>query len=939
MTADAQPLSTTPRATARLQFHRDFTLDDAVALVPYFARLGISHLYASPLLTARPGSTHGYDIVDHNSINPELGGMPALERLIAALRFHHMGLILDIVPNHMGVGGSDNGWWMDVLEWGRASRYAEAFDIDWNPPEPTLRDKVMAPFLGSSYGEALEAGELVLHCDREQGRFFVAYHEHHFPVDMAGCATILGGRPGIFAEAIAHFAGAADLADRPNIARPLAETAKRRLAQALATPGGSSALDAVLKRYDAKTEAGRARLHALLETQHYRLSWWRAAADEINWRRFFDINMLAGVRVETPWVFEESHRLIVDMYASGMIDGVRIDHVDGLADPRGYCRKLRRVLETAGASRPEDAPRGEPYIIIEKILAPHERLRAEWNTSGTTGYDFMNEVGGVLHDAETEAAFTEIWNRHSGRGLDFITEEREARRQILRDNLTSEWNGTAAALHRVAAADLKTRDFTLTGIRRALLEILVHFPVYRIYAGAGGATPADDQMMNWALALAHRSIRAADHGLLDVIRGWLADDPPCKMPPGERRDDRLRAMVRFQQLSSPVAAKSVEDTAFYRFGRLLSRNEVGSTPAQFAVTPAAFHQAAAARGEYVPRAMLATATHDHKRGEDTRMRLATLAEIPADWEAALTRWMRLNAPLVRDLESGRAPSAADEIMLYQTLIAAWPIGLDVNDAEGIKAFADRVYGWWEKSIREAKLRSGWTAPDEAYEAACRAFLAGVLDQSRAARTAGEIAGFAERIGPAGAINGLAQTLLKYTVPGVPDLYQGTEFWDQSLVDPDNRRPVDFTARNAQLEKRESPFALLGAWQSGAVKQALIARVLTLRAEWPGLFAKGDYTPLTAEGKAARHVLAFTRSYQGQRILVAVTRLPMALLGDAAKPLVPGAAWGDMKIILPGEPEVSWRDILSQHDIPAAQSLKLADLLADFPVALLCASVP
>jgi (1->4)-alpha-D-glucan 1-alpha-D-glucosylmutase len=931
-------LSTTPRATARLQFHSKFTLDDAVAIVPYFARLGISHLYSSPLLTARAGSMHGYDIVDHNSINPELGGMPALERLVAALRSHQMGLILDIVPNHMGVGGSDNGWWMDVLEWGRASRYAQAFDIDWNPTEPTLRGKVMAPFLGASYGEALEAGELILHCDREQGRFYVGYHEHHFPVAMAGCAEILGGRPGIFAEAIAHFAGAADLADRPDIARPLAETAKRRLLQALATPGGPAALDAVLKRYDAKTEAGRARLHALLETQHYRLSWWRAAADEINWRRFFDINTLAGIRAEIPWVFEESHRLIVDLYKRGTIDGVRIDHVDGLADPRGYCRKLRRVLRAASASRPADAIPGEPYIIIEKILAPHERLRTEWTTDGTTGYDFMNEVGGVLHDAGNEEAFTEIWNRHSGRALSFETEEREARRQILRDNLTSEWNGTAAALYRVASADLKTRDFTLTGIRRALLEILVHFPVYRIYAGPAGASPADDQMMNWAMALAHRSVRAADQGLLDVIRKWLTDAPPCKMPPGERRADRLRAMVRFQQLSSPVAAKSVEDTAFYRYGRLLSRNEVGSTPAQFALTVPAFHAATASRGEYFPRAMLATATHDHKRGEDARVRLAVIAEIPDEWEAALTRWMRLNNSLIRDLDSGRAPSAGDEIMLYQTLIAAWPIDLDPNNTEGVKAFSERVFAWWEKSIREAKLRTGWTAPDEAYEAACREFLTGILDADRHAQTGTEIAAFAARIGPAGAINGLAQTLLKYTIPGVPDLYQGAEFWDQSLVDPDNRRPVDFTARDTELAKREAPSALLNTWQTGAVKQAMIARVLTLRAEMPGLFAEGDYQPLTVEGAAARHVLAFSRSHQGQRILVAVTRLPITLLADAPVPLVPSDAWGDTKIILPDEAVPSWRDSLSGHDIPAAQSLRLADLLADFPVALLCASL-
>jgi (1->4)-alpha-D-glucan 1-alpha-D-glucosylmutase len=845
-----------------------------------------------------------------------------------------MGLILDIVPNHMGVGGSDNAWWMDVLEWGRASRYADAFDIDWNPPEPGLHGKVMAPFLGSSYGEALAGGELELCCDREEGRFFVAYHEHHFPIAAAGCAEILGARPGIFAEAIAHFAGAADLAQRPEIARPLAETARRRILQALARPDGSAALDAVLKRYDAKQEKGRQRLHQLLESQHYRLSWWRAAADEINWRRFFDINMLAGIKVEVPWVFEESHRLIVDMYARGMIDGVRIDHVDGLANPRDYCRKLRRVLTAAGARRPDDAAKGEPYIIVEKILATHERLRTDWMIDGTTGYDFMNEVGGVLHDADTEADFTQLWNQHSGRPLDFETEEREARRQILRDNLASEWNGTAVALHRVAAQNLTTRDFTLTTIRRALAEVLVHFPVYRIYAGTAGASAADDQSLNWAFALAKRSIRTADEGLLPVVRGWLTD-PPCRMKPGRERAERLRAMTRFEQLSSPVAAKSVEDTAFYRYGRLLSRNEVGSTPAQFALSPPAFHAAASARQANFPHAMLATATHDHKRGEDTRVRLAVLSEIPDEWGAALLRWMRLDASLVRDLDSGRAPSAADEIMLYEMLVSAWPIGLDPNDEEGTKAFCERIFNWWQKSIREAKLRSGWAAPDEAYESACQSFLSGVLDASRAARVGAEIAAFAARIGPAGAINSLSQTMLKYTVPGVPDLYQGTEFWDQSLVDPDNRRPVDFTAREKALAKGKSPEELLESWQSGAVKQALITRLLAIRGELLELFGKGGYTPLTAEGAGARSLLAFSRSYEGRHILVAVTRLSARLLGDLPIPLVPAAAWEDTRLRLP-ESGAAWRDALTGRSIKPGETIAASELFASLPVALLVA---
>ncbi|MGC9269657.1 malto-oligosyltrehalose synthase [Acidiphilium sp.] len=920
-----------PRATLRLQFHKGFTLDDGASVIPYAAALGISHIYASPVLKARPGSTHGYDIVDHHAINPELGGADALQRLSDALRAHGMGLILDIVPNHMGVGGGDNLWWMDVLEWGRASPYAEAFDIDWTPPDPALHGKIMAPFLGLSYGAALRSGELHLACDASAGRIAVVYHEHVFPLSPAGMATVLSVAPRRFAEAIAHFTGAADLIERSDVARPLADTARARLITALKTPHGQAGLATALSRFDPTTPEGAHRLHELLETQHYRLTYWRAAADEINWRRFFDINTLAGLRAEIPWVFDQSHRLILDLFARGVIDGVRIDHVDGLADPRAYCRKLRRALVAAGKSRPASAAAGSPYIIVEKILAPHERLRADWLTDGTTGYDFMNEVAGVLHDPDGADVLGALWHHLTGRSAMFDPEEREARRQVLRDNLTSEWNGTAALLHRLAAADLMTRDISLTAIRRALAELLVYFPIYRIYAGAAGSTSTDEQTMDWALARARRGFRVADRDLLHQISRWLADRPLAREPL-ETRGLHRRAMVRFQQLSAPVAAKSVEDTAFYRYGRLLSRNEVGSTPAQFALSPAAFHAAQVQRAALLPHAMLATATHDHKRGEDTRMRLAVISEIPDEFQAALARWMRLNAGLTRDLDSGRAPSEADEIMLYQTLIAAWPLGVT---AEHGGDFHGRVWGWWEKSIREAKLRSEWAAPDEAYEDACRLFLDGVFDPARATATLGEIAAFANRIGPAGALNGLAQVTLKYTVPGVPDLYQGAEFWDQSLVDPDNRRPVDFTSRETALRTDATPS--VAAWQGGEVKQSIIARLLACRAEHPGLFAAGGYTPLDSSGAHARHGLAFARRHNGTTLIVAVSRLATALLGDAVQPLVPPAIWADTKLILGGLGADQWHDRLTGETLTTNDgTLPFASLFATLPVAVLIA---
>jgi (1->4)-alpha-D-glucan 1-alpha-D-glucosylmutase len=913
-------LSTTPRATARLQFFAGFTMDDAIPVIPYLAALSVSHLYASPLLMARPGSTHCYDIVDHDRINPELGGEPALRRLVAALRAHDMGLLLDIVPNHMGVGGADNAWWLDLLEWGHASRYAEFFDIDWSPPDPSLHGKLLAPFLGASYGEALERNELVLRCDPHSGALYVEYHEHRFPLSARGAAIVLHGDP-LFNDLSHDFAAAARLPGR-TAALKASAAAKAGLKAILETPAGAAALAACLARFDAASPDSRNRLHELLQRQHYRLAWWRAAADEINWRRFFDINTLAGMRVELPRVFDATHRYLLSLYAEGLIDGVRIDHIDGLADPRGYARKLRRAMETVAPSRPATAPHGPPYIVVEKILNGRERLPADWRTDGTTGYDFMDQVGAVLHDPAGEAPLTWLWTSLTGRPGTFEEEEEPARRQILRDNLASELNAAAVALHRIARRDLFTRDYTPTAIRRALTEILAHFPVYRIYAGKAGAGETDTQVMDRALAGAHRSFRSADRKLLDLVRLWLADESPRALPAGPRRTERLRAMVRFQQLSAPVAAKSVEDTAFYRFGRLLSRNEVGSNPGAFALAPAGFHAAAAARAKTLPGALLATATHDHKRGEDTRARLAVLSEIPGEWETALTRWRRLNAIIRRD----DAPGPADEIMLYQMLVAAWPLGLTAADGPGLKTFADRIAAWQVKSLREAKLVSEWAAPDEAYESACRDFLAGTLDPARPVLA--EIIAFAERLGPPGAVNGLAQTLLRLTAPGVPDLYQGTEFWDQSLVDPDNRRPVDFAARQAALKTGDAPAALLASWQSGAVKQAIIARALDLRRRRPAPFARGAYIKLEATGPASAHVLAFARRSRGHTIIAAVTRLSAGLLGAA--PLIPASAWAQTTITLPGP---TWIDTLDGGTVKGG-SLPVATLFARLPVALL-----
>ena len=920
-----KPLS----ATARLQFHRGFTMDAATELVPYFSKLGISHLYASPLLTARAGSTHGYDIVDHTTINPELGGEDALRRMVARLREHGMGLILDIVPNHMGVGGGDNAWWLDVLEWGRASRYAEYFDIDWDPPDASLRGRLLAPFLGAPYGETLDSGDLVLRFDEADGRLFVGYHDHRFPVNPRDYASILlttGGPLETPARAFAELG-----AGGGEEVRLAAEAARHELLQ----PTYRLALQECLRAYSAKTPEGRERLHRLLERQNYRLAWWRAATDEINWRRFFDVNGLAGVRVELPEVFEATHRTVLRLYAEGLIDGVRIDHVDGLANPRAYCRKLRRRLDALLPERPEGLRDRRPVLWIEKILAPHERLAADWLTDGTTGYDFMNDVSAVLHDPAGEAPLTALWTGLTGRAAAFDDEAMPARRKILAESLSSELFGTANAVHRIARRNLATRDYTLSGIRATLTELLVHLHSYRIYAGTAGILPADQRVMDRAMAGARRTVRAADRPLLELVGRWLTGAGLREVPVGTRRQEWTRAMVRFQQLSAPTAAKSVEDTSFYRYGRLLSRNEVGSEPSQWSITPAAFHAIMKERQKRFPLALLATATHDHKRGEDARVRLAVLSEIPGEWEAALARWMRLNAPLRRDLD-GPAPDAADEVMLYQTLVAAWPPDLLPQDRPGVKALEERVAGWLEKAQREAKRHTGWAVPDPEYEGACRTFLAGLLDGERTVDMVGELAAFAARIAPAGAVNSLSQTLLRLTCPGVPDLYQGTEHWDFSLVDPDNRRPVDFPARAASLAAGAAPAALIADWRDGRVKQAVIARALALRAEAPGLFEEGAYVPLQAEGRHAECVLAFARVHEGRAAVVVTTRLPLSAERNLAAPRIGAEPWGDTSVVLPRSlADRRLANILEDGDEDVSTGrLTLSHLLRNLPVALL-----
>lgn len=865
---------TAPRATMRLQFHCGFTFEDATAIVPYLANLGISHIYASPIMTARAGSLHGYDVIDPASVNPELGGESAFRNLVATLKRAGLGIIVDVVPNHMAVG-SDNPWWLDVLKNGRQSRFAHFFDIDWETDDPLVRDKVLLPVLGRPYDEALRHGEIALTFDDGLGCYAARYFQHVFPIASAHAAEI-----------------------------------ERETRAA----------------YDAANAEGRARLHALLERQNFRLCWWRIANDAINWRRFFDINELAGLRMEDDDVFETVHAKLFALCAEGLIDGVRIDHIDGLADPGAYCRRLRTRLEGLRGTNTRD----RPYIIVEKILGANEQLPEDWDCDGTSGYDFMDQVSRVLHDPLEQAPLSELWASVSGRPATFDAEEQESRREILQRSFSAQCDSLVRAVLRLAQSDLKTRDMAAPAIHRALTEILVHMRVYRTYVTPGHVSQSDREHLMRARDAALDTCFRADRLVVDQLAAWFCGDTS-----GETQQ-HLTAMRKFQQMSAPLAAKAVEDTAFYRHGVLLSRLEVGFDPSHIAGDLAEFHQETAQRAEHFPNAMLASVTHDHKRGEDVRARLAVLSEIPEEWDSTLREWLADAQPLFKTVNGARAPSQGDAAILFQMIVGAWPPDLTPEDAQECAAFSERLAGWQEKALREAKLATEWTVPNEAYEAAARDFLKGLFALEWRRR----IASFAHRIAPAGALNGLTQTLLKLTLPGVPDFYQGTDFWDFSLVDPDNRRPVDFTARRKSLSQCESVSELANTWRDGHIKQALIRDALAARRSMPELFAKGDYQPLDVHGPGANHLIAFLRRHAGAVALVVAGRLAMRWL-EAGQISPSQALWQDTDLVLPDAiATMRFRDVFDGRELgDMGRAVPVSHVLRGLPVALLMSSAP
>jgi len=927
------PLGSYPQSTYRLQFTPSFRFDDAREIVPYLAELGIGYLYASPYLKARPGSEHGYDVVDPNRLNPELGTFDDYATLIAASQNAGLGHLLDFVPNHMGIG-VENPWWQDVLEWGEASPFHEYFDINWQPLRPEMRGKVLVPALGDYYGRVLERGELRVAFDPASGTFSVAYYDDRFPLATKSYGDILAlaveRRPG---EAWALRALAAEF---PSASRERALELKAQLATVALDERDRTAIEGALEWYDPGIDRSAIdRLDLLLGRQAYRLAYWRVSADEINYRRFFDINDLAGVRVEDAEVLAQTHRFVFELIESGKLQGLRIDHVDGLYNPGGYCELLQDRASALGHPQ---------YLVVEKILARSERLRDGWRIAGTTGYDFMNLALGLFVDASAEEAFDGLYRRFAGISGTFEQFAYRAKKDIIRTSLASELEVLATMLDGIAKLDRRSNDFTFNVLRDALVETVASFPVYRTYVTSEDVEPDDRRFIDLALRAARRRSELGDERVFSFIESLLTMSAPQISENYDRRTV-LRFTMKFQQYTSPVMAKAVEDTAFYRYVRLVALNEVGGDPRRFGTSVAEFHEANADRAARYPHGMLATATHDHKRGEDTRTRIAAISEMPNLWDRMLRRWGRANGRYKRDVDGALAPTENDEYFLYQILIGTWPTGWLENDhfdAEDLEAYLVRIEGYLRKALRESKFRTSWVNPNEAYEEATFAFVRASLDARKSGTFLRELRAFARDCARVGAVSSLAQCVLKLTSPGVPDLYQGCEFWDLSLVDPDNRRPVDYglrretvAAMRARVDAGECEALaqeLSRSWPDGRIKLYVTWRLLQLRRERSQALCGDAYRPLVTSGTRADRLVAYERS----DVIVVTPRLAHGVL-DRDVPL--RVSYHDERVHLGSDASSVYEDRFTGRRIHLERDgderyLRAADVLARFPAAVL-----
>lgn len=981
-----------PDATYRWQFNYQFTLRQAAELVTYLHELGISHCYASPLLMARPGSLHGYDVIDHTRLNSELGGKDEFVAFAGELKARGMGLILDVVPNHMCIAGAGNRWWEDILENGPGSPFAEFLDIDWHPPKINLRNKVLLPTLGEQYGRVLENQDLQL--EYRRGKFLLRCYETRLPIAPRTTIPLLQMTRQQIGEildelhphalelesiitALEHLPPRTveNPAKRKERLREK-EVIKRRLSALIRQSRViRHALEETLRTYNGEKGDPRSfnALEELLTHQSYRLCYWRVAADEINYRRFFDVNELAAIRVEEPAVFAEVHQLIFELMQEGWVTGLRIDHIDGLFDPAGYLNDLRReaaksLRQAEGAPKlPRQRANKEIerscYVVAEKILEYNEKLPSGWRTDGTTGYDFLNMLNGVFVETQSEKLFHRLYERFTGLAVSFKEVAYECKKLILRVAMSSELHVLARRLDRISEQHRYSRDFTLNSLQYVLGEVVACFPVYRTYVRPGDAEVGaeDRRAIQAAIRDAKRRNPALSPSLFDFIGGLLLLEIPAGLSENQIAD-RREFVMRFQQLTGPVMAKGLEDTAFYRWFPLTSLNEVGGDPARFGVPLADFHRRNAERARHWPHTMLTTATHDTKRGEDLRARLNVLSEIPARWYRAIRRWQKINqdhrellelpsegtetlgtdfSPSTTQRQTKVRPTMPifpnEEYLLYQTLVGVWPFEADSIDEDLI----ERLEQYLTKALREAKIHSSWLSPNEDYEAALKSFARAML-----APGSDFLRDFVEFQGPiaqAGMFNSLSQTLLKIASPGVPDFYQGCELWDFNLVDPDNRRPVDYTLRRKLLAEVEQTSVcsgieeLLHTATDGRIKLYLTTLALRFRRAQRELFLRGDYQSLAARGALDNHVIAFARSLEGKKVLVVAGRFFTRLINDGQPPI--GKVWEGTSLMMPGEFAGGYRDILTGRQLGTASrddgcELSLTEIFAQLPVALL-----
>jgi (1->4)-alpha-D-glucan 1-alpha-D-glucosylmutase len=940
--------TTIPTATYRLQFHAGFTFDDAAAIVGYLDSLGISHAYASSYLAAVPGSQHGYDVADPTRLNPELGTEAAYRTWVDTLRAHGMGHIIDLVPNHMGIARSANPWWQDVLENGPSSPYAGVFDIDWHPLKPELENKVLIPILGDSYGAVLERQEITLAYD--EGVFSLRYYDTTLPVapgsysriletDIESLIAALGEESIEAAEYLSILTAIRRLPGRGEISRAARierarekEVIKRRLA-ALTRESAliRDHISQVVSLFNGVKGDHHSfdRLDDLLGAQAYRLAHWRVAAEEINYRRFFDINELAAIRMEDPEVFARVHAFAYELVREGLVDGFRIDHVDGLFDPGDY---LERLQTRARDVRPDLFSIDRPlFVVVEKILALDEPL-PEWPTQGTTGYDFLAQVNGLFVDGQNEKPFNAVYENFARLRTSFREIAYRSKQLVLRLSMASELNVLAHQLNRFSERNRHYRDFTLNSLTQAIREIIATFPVYRTYVNEREEQVGerDRRYVEHAVAEAKRRNPGRPRAVFHFVRDLLLKQ--ADFISANERSEHLRFVGKFQQVTSPVTAKGIEDTALYNYSRLVSLNDVGCEPDHFGAPPDTLHAWLRARAARWPHALSATSTHDTKRSEDVRARLNVLSELPGAWKQAIGQWARINRRARTTIDGLSYPSRNEEYLLYQTLVGSWPFAA-MDDAQE-EAYRERIVHYMLKAMREAKVVTSWINPSERHETAMAAFVTAILARDNAAFREAFLP-FQQRIARLGVYNSLAQLALKIGAPGIPDFYQGTELWDFSLVDPDNRRPVDYGRRAALLEAAQAMTIddAMADPTDDRLKLVVSTRLLRFRRERSAVFAFGSYEPLRVEGGRRDHAFAFARLHEGRAALVVVPRLVAGLVPDEDVPPLGERVWGDTAVHVPDAR--CYRQALTGECTPVAGGMvRLADVFARAPVAFL-----